>query len=112
MHECPYCGQTCDCDGEDVWNDYAGRTCRHDCEDEDDYEDVDGMYPVELEACVDCGDPHISTACECCGGWLCHRHAETGAGFCKSCPTKEWIDEHSARADTLSPQSSSLSPGG
>ena len=36
MHECPDCGQTCDCDGEDVWNDWAGRTCRHACDDEDD----------------------------------------------------------------------------
>ena len=35
MHECPDCGQTCDCDGEDVWNDWAGRTCRHACDDED-----------------------------------------------------------------------------
>lgn len=33
MHECPDCGQTCDCDG-DVWeNDWAGRTCRHACDD-------------------------------------------------------------------------------
>lgn len=35
MHECPDCGQTCDCDGEDVWNDWAGRTCRHACDEED-----------------------------------------------------------------------------
>jgi len=107
MHECPQCGQTCDCDGEDVWSDYAGRTCRHNCED-DEWED-EGSF--SLEACVDCGSPEISTVCQCCGGWLCHRHAETGAGFCKACPTKEWIDEQSAGADTLSPQSSLLSPG-
>lgn len=93
MHECPDCGQACDCDGEDVWNDYAGRTCRHDCEDE---EDAPDQYSLDLECCVDCGDINTSTMCQCCGGWLCHRHAETGAGFCKSCPTKEWIDEQQA----------------
>lgn len=40
MHECPDCGQVCDCDGEDTWSDYAGRTCRHACDeyDRDEYE--------------------------------------------------------------------------
>lgn len=87
MHECPECGQACDCDMEDTWLN-APFFCTHQCEEEDD--DPDGF---DLECCVDCGDINISTTCQCCGGWLCHRHAETGAGFCKSCPTKEWIDE-------------------
>jgi hypothetical protein len=45
-------------------------------------------------ACVDCGAPG-SDYCQCCGGCLCHRHSETGCGFCKNCPTQEWIDEQS-----------------
>lgn len=90
MHECPACGQACDCDGEDVWNDAAAEECTHACEEEDDAPD---QYSVRLDYCVDCGSPKISTMCQCCGGWLCNRHAETGAGFCKQCPTQEWIDK-------------------
>ena len=37
MHECPDCGQTCDCDGEDLWHDWPfNLDCTHECEDEDD----------------------------------------------------------------------------
>ena len=36
MHECPDCGQACDCDGEDLWNDAAARECTHGCEEGDD----------------------------------------------------------------------------
>lgn len=36
MHECYGCGQACDCDGEDIWNDAASRECVHGCEDGDD----------------------------------------------------------------------------
>lgn len=79
MHTCPQCKQLCDC--EDSWD------CLHMCN------DADAIADFDLDYCVDCGDPAISTMCECCGGWLCHRHAETGAGFCKACPTQEWIDE-------------------
>lgn len=92
MHECPQCGQACDCDGEDVWHDYPyNLNCTHECEDEDEDE---GSF--SLDACVDCGSVEIGTTCQCCGGWLCHRHAETGAGFCKTCPTKGWIEEQEA----------------
>ena len=87
MHECPECGQACDCDGEDIWNDAAALDCIHECEDDYD-EERDGF-----EACVNCGSPNISSTCECCGGWLCHMHSETGTGFCRSCPTADWIAE-------------------
>lgn len=43
-------------------------------------------------ACVDCGAPGID-CCQCCGGYLCGMHSETGCGFCKACPTQEWVDE-------------------
>ena len=33
MHDCPECGQACDCDGEDTWFEYVGN-CAHECEDE------------------------------------------------------------------------------
>jgi hypothetical protein len=35
MHECPECGQACDCDSDDVWNDEAAVGCRHQCEQDD-----------------------------------------------------------------------------
>lgn len=31
MHECPYCGEVCDCDGEDIWWDDVDE-CSHDCD--------------------------------------------------------------------------------
>lgn len=39
MHECPFCGQACDCDGEDTWLNPPGH-CQCECEDdsEDDWE--------------------------------------------------------------------------
>jgi hypothetical protein len=39
MHECPECGQACDCDGEDTWNNIGSSdwlNCEHECEDMDD----------------------------------------------------------------------------
>lgn len=45
MHECPKCGQACDCDGEDVWNDIGSSdwlNCTHECED---FEDDDDLMP-------------------------------------------------------------------
>lgn len=40
MHDCPDCGQACDCDGEDTWIDYESDNCIHDCDpdEEGDYE--------------------------------------------------------------------------
>ena len=91
MHECPDCGQVCDCDGENVWSDAGAADCRCVCAEYDD--DLDQDYEHDLDACVDCGSPSISDTCECCGEWLCYMHSEIGAGFCHSCPTQEWIDE-------------------
>lgn len=89
MHECPECGQACDCDGDDTWMDTDDCThCDYPGFESDYDEDRDGF-----EACVDCGSPNLSAMCECCGGWLCHMHSEIGAGFCKACPTQEWIDD-------------------
>lgn len=48
MHECPECGQACDCDGEDTWFDdeQTALNCEHVCEDFDnDVEDeIDFNY--------------------------------------------------------------------
>lgn len=35
MHECPYCGQACDCIGDDTWCDAEAEFCQCDCVDED-----------------------------------------------------------------------------
>lgn len=40
MHDCPECGQACDCDSEDTWID-SPDWCEHDCEPED---EDDGGY--------------------------------------------------------------------
>jgi hypothetical protein len=42
MHDCPNCGQACDCDGEDTWLN-APPDCT--CCDGMDYEDDDDYYP-------------------------------------------------------------------
>lgn len=43
MHDCPDCGEACDCDGEDTWVDINDECCDHSCDPdpEDDYEDDD-----------------------------------------------------------------------
>lgn len=41
MHDCPECGGTCSCDGEDHYQD-APETCVHEC-DEDDGDDELGF---------------------------------------------------------------------
>ena len=43
MHECPECGQACDCDGEDTWNSglQIYLNCTHDCQEFDDDSDND-----------------------------------------------------------------------
>ena len=42
MHECPNCGQACDCIGDDTWDDSEAIDCEHDCDYEDDLEDFGG----------------------------------------------------------------------
>ncbi len=41
MHECPDCGEACDCDGEDLWWDTPPDDCECGCyrEEEWDYDD-------------------------------------------------------------------------
>jgi hypothetical protein len=38
MHDCPECGESCDCDGEDH-EQPAPPDCRHECDDDDDGDD-------------------------------------------------------------------------
>ena len=56
--------------------------------DEDDYEDEDDNFCNE-KGCFF----HATDCCQCCGVGLCHMHLELGCGFCRNCPSKEWIDE-------------------
>lgn len=41
MHECPCCGEACDCDGDDIWNDFLPEECDCCVGDGDDEEDED-----------------------------------------------------------------------
>jgi hypothetical protein len=34
VHDCPECGESCDCDGEDLHHDQAPEDCSHICDDE------------------------------------------------------------------------------
>lgn len=45
MHDCPDCGQVCDCDGEDHYQS-PPRNCTHDCDNHDDLED-DGWLDAD-----------------------------------------------------------------
>lgn len=49
MHECPECGQACDCDGDDTWIGWpANIDCSHECENDDyDYDPFEGDYDDE-----------------------------------------------------------------
>ena len=54
MHECPRCGQACDCIGDDLWNVAEAEFCECDCEDEDfcDFDgDDDFGYTVGSDNC-------------------------------------------------------------
>ncbi len=61
-------------------------------EDDDDEEDWDDEPERWERICHDCDNYGIDT-CQCCGSWLCGMHSEVGAGFCKTCPTDDWIKE-------------------
>lgn len=69
MHECPECGQACDCDGEDTWNDIGSSdwlNCSHECEFDDD--DFDGGYSAYQDD-LDDDDPKghsLECTCETC----------------------------------------------
>lgn len=65
----------------------------------DEYEyDEDDYYEDEEEMCgeINCTMNAIDQ-CQCCGMPLCHMHSEIGAGFCRGCPTQDWIDEQQER---------------
>lgn len=44
MHDCPECGQACDCDVEDTWFDEVEQ-CDHSCDedDSDEYDDFEEL---------------------------------------------------------------------
>lgn len=52
MHECPDCGQACDCDQEDTWNDAAADDCEHWCEGQD-VDGEDDFYEHDDGECDD-----------------------------------------------------------
>lgn len=47
MHECPNCGQACDCCGDDLWNDLEAEHCECDCWEEDEWFGMDDSYDDE-----------------------------------------------------------------
>jgi hypothetical protein len=61
-------------------------------QDEEDYDDDPWLDEDAGDICIECEQPAID-GCQCCGAPLCGRHSETGCGFCKTCPTPEWIEE-------------------
>ncbi len=76
MHECPECGQTCDCDGEDTWNDVGSSdwlNCSHECEDfeEDDLMpdldelDDEGNMVINSSAASNTGLQSDGALCSC-----------------------------------------------
>lgn len=42
VHECPECGQECDCDGEDHEQTIESEDCTHVCDEDDDDDPGDG----------------------------------------------------------------------
>jgi hypothetical protein len=57
MHDCPVCGEACDCDGEDHFNAFASEECDHRCE-----QDYDASFE---EDGLEFGD--WSVQCRKCG---------------------------------------------
>jgi hypothetical protein len=65
--------------------------------------------PDPSQACIDCGD-RGTRRCGCCGYPLCHRHHETGGGFCNQhftiggvplCLHDEIVVGHRLREETV-----------
>lgn len=85
MHDCPDCGQACDCDGDDVWESgsVTDDGCQHICDPsdfsdgQDDFESIGYAGLDETEPpCSECGGWHIARRCpRCrmlvCGGCCC-----------------------------------------
>jgi hypothetical protein len=55
VHDCPCCGQACDCDEDDLWNDAASATCTCPCETAEERDDCDNDCDEAPEHCLDCG---------------------------------------------------------
>lgn len=63
-----------------------------DDDDFDDRDDDDGApeYDDFERACNNCYRPTCGEDCQQCGAPLCPMCAETGCGFCRSCPTDDY----------------------
>lgn len=84
MHECPECGQACDCDNEDTWFD-SPVDCLHDCEDLDSLEDPDDDYELFELAGYEPEPPtlmqkikrwlidHLPYRCDVCQKWTMNK---------------------------------------
>lgn len=88
MHECPECGQACDCDGEDTWVSWPyNLDCMHECElfdDDDEYE-----YIPEDERLQDLSLPVTRSA-------ELRNEAETGEQKSPTCNPNQhvWKEEY------------------
>ena len=47
MHECPFCGEVCDCDMDDTWGLPVPKDCPHVCKDDNDNYDNCWVEPEE-----------------------------------------------------------------
>jgi hypothetical protein len=86
MHDCPRCGQACDCDLEDTWLE-APVDCICDCEgyydSEDDYEDwAEDAYP---ELLLEDDSDSLAACCPSCGFSILIPDEETGFWECPNC---------------------------
>jgi len=57
MHECPGCGQACDCIGDDTWDDTEAWHCQCTCEWLRDNTDEDDGIMLGFEDDLDTPDP-------------------------------------------------------
>jgi len=105
MHECPECGQACDCDGEDTWIGWpANIECSHDCEDEwrdesdfdEDYEYPEGeeyeqykenIYQKILRWIRNFLYVIRPFRCDVCGRWSVSKHRPCCSQKCAD----EWV---------------------
>ena len=61
MHECPICGQICDCDGDDFFHDKSPQYCACDCEEQ--AERWDGMEDFANEKLEEFGCLYGAACC-------------------------------------------------
>jgi hypothetical protein len=60
MHECPLCGEVCDCDLDDTWGLPVPAKCPHVCEEDSD-EDWYGFEDDESLYCPYCGKDYTDS---------------------------------------------------